>query len=108
MKLLQNLKEPLLDSETKLLLLLDLKYLIKSLPKKLISKLKLSTKNLNNLEKNNVTPGNQKTRICTNCKQELPLDLNNFQSVTLFKSKFSYYCNNCNTITRRVNKTHDK
>jgi hypothetical protein len=47
-------------------------------------------------------------RICTNCKKNLPLDLNNFQAVALFKSKFSYYCNTCNITTKQVKSTHAK
>ena len=37
----------------------------------------------------------EKTRICSKCKQEKPLDVNHYQVIKHFKTGFSYYCNTC-------------
>jgi hypothetical protein len=38
----------------------------------------------------------KKTRICSKCEEEKPLDLDHYQVVKYFKEKFSFYCNECN------------
>ncbi len=36
------------------------------------------------------------TRVCSKCGEEKPLDSKHYQVVKLFRSGFSYYCNECN------------
>jgi hypothetical protein len=69
----------------------------------LIKKLKTFIKNLKNSEKKNESFGMSKMRMCSKCKETFPLDQNHFQVVKYFNEKYSFYCNTCNTQSRKVN-----
>lgn len=45
-----------------------------------------------------------KTRVCSCCKKEKPLNSEHYQVVKAFKHGFSYYCNECNVETKKVGK----
>ena len=82
----------------------DLKSQIRSLQNKHIKKSRNFTETLRNCVKKNVVSGETQVlglRKCAKCKEEKLLNLDNFQKVSLFKSGFSYYCNECNKPKRK-------
>ena len=44
-----------------------------------------------------------KTRKCSKCGTEHPLDKDHYQVVKYFRTGFSYYCNECNKPKPREN-----
>lgn len=55
----------------------------------------LTKKSKQNL-KNSSEQKNNMVRTCSKCGEEKPLTIEYYQQVKLFRSGFSYYCNECN------------
>jgi hypothetical protein len=58
--------------------------------------LRIKTSNTNSKNLKESERASEKTRTCSKCDVEKPLDIHHFQIVKYFRGGFSFYCNECN------------